>query len=619
MCGICGVFGSGDRGAVERMLTTLVHRGPDDELAVSSPDFALGARRLSIVDVAGGRQPVSNESGAIWAAQNGELYNFPVLRPRLVERGHRLQTKCDTELLPHLYEEYGSDLPSHIDGMFAVAVWDDARKTGLLARDRMGKKPLYYWQRPGDGALFFASEIKALLQVQGVPRRIDREALHHYLSYKHVPHPRTIFEAIRIVPPGHLLTFSEGRIEVRRYWGVNFSGHADLSDASEEELVERFLDLFRQGIQRRLMSDVPIGFFLSGGIDSSLATAVAAELSSTPIQTFTLTYDKGSTTEGKDLDRRRARWVAGRYATESHEETIGAFSFPEAVRSVIRCFDEPFAGVISTYFLSSRIARHVKVAVSGDGADELFGSYLSHRLAGPVARYREYERTGDANLIAPFQGDRERLADFAGREEWCWRSRLLVFSEEEKRRLYSRGVAGEMSEFSTPQHLRRTFESLTAREPLNRMLEAEFRTILPDQVLTFVDRLSMAHSLEVRSAYLDTDVVNFVTALPDRMKIRAGDTKYLLKRAALRYFPREMVYRPKEGFLMPVSDWLRNALETYVRDVLSPARLDRHGLFDAQEVKKLVDVLYSGGNDYRHANKVLSLVMFQEWHDAYAE
>jgi asparagine synthase (glutamine-hydrolysing) len=601
------------------MLTTLVHRGPDDEFVVSADDFALGARRLSIVDVSGGRQPVSNESGTIWAAQNGELYNFPSLRPRLIERGHQLHTRCDTELLPHLYEEHGVDLPLHIDGMFAVAVWDDTRKAGLLVRDRMGKKPLYYWHRPGDGALYFASEIKALLQLEGVSRRIDREALHHFLSYKHVPHPRSIFEAIRIVPPGHVLTFSNRQIDVRPYWSPDFSGHADLSDASEEELVDRFLHLFRQGVERRLMSDVPVGFFLSGGIDSSLATAIAAELSTTPIKTFTLTYDDGSTTEGKELDRRWARWVAKKYATESYEETIGAFSFPDAVRSVIRCFDEPFAGVISTYFLSSLIAKHVKVAVSGDGADELFGSYLSHRLAGPVARYREYERTGDGNLIAPFQNERERVADFAEREEWCWRSRLLVFSEEEKRRLYSSAVVREMAEFSTPQHLRATFESLTAREPLNRMLEAEFRTIFPDQVLTFVDRLSMAHSLEVRSAYLDTDVVNFVTALPDRMKIRNGDTKYLLKRTALRYFPREMVYRPKEGFFMPVSDWLQTNLETYVRETLSPSRLARHGLFDAGEVQRLVEELYSGANHYRHANKVLSLLMFQEWHEAYAE
>ena len=601
------------------MLTTLVHRGPDDELAVSSADFGLGARRLSIVDVAGGRQPVSNEDATIWAAQNGELYNFPSLRPRLVERGHRLHTRCDTELLPHLYEEYGFELPLQIDGMFAVAVWDDTRKAGLLARDRTGKKPLYYWQRPSDGALYFASEIKALLQVPGVPRRIDREALHHFLSYKHVPHPRSIFEAIRILPPGHVLTFSHGRIDIRQYWSADFSGRADLASASEDELVDRFLELFRQGIERRLMSDVPMGFFLSGGIDSSLATAMAAELSSNPVKTFTLTYDDGSTTEGKELDRRWARWAAKRYATESYEEAIGAFSFPDAVQSVIRCFDEPFAGVISTYFLASLIAKHVKVAVSGDGADELFGSYLSHRLAGPVARYQEYVRTGDVNLIAPFQHEPERLADLAGLEEWCWRSRLFVFSEKEKRRLYSSGVAREMEAFSSPQHLRATFESLTAREPLNRMLEAEFRTIFPDQVLTFVDRLSMAHSLEVRTAYLDTEVVNFVSALPDRMKIRAGDTKYLLKLAALRYFPREMVYRPKEGFLMPVSDWLRGDLQTYVRAVLSPARLARHDLFDAQEVQRLVDQLYSGANDYRHANKVLSLIMFQEWHDAYVE
>jgi asparagine synthase (glutamine-hydrolysing) len=616
MCGICGVFGRGDVETVRTMLGTLTHRGPDDAHAVGGADFALGACRLSIVDVEGGRQPVSNEDGTVWAAQNGELYNFPALRRDLLARGHRFVSRCDTETLPHLYEEHGADLPTRIDGMFAVAVWDDTRKMGILARDRMGKKPLYYHE--SGSALYFASEIKALLRLPGFERRIDLEALSHYLSYKHVPHPLSIFAGVRMLPPAHLLVYRPGApVEIRRYWDVDFGGSAETAGMTEDEIVERFLELLRRGVERRLMSDVPIGFFLSGGIDSSLSTVLAAELSSGPIKTFTLTYAEGSSTAGKEQDRRWARWVADRYGTEHHEETIAFGDYPESLRRILRCFDEPFSGVVSTYFLAQLISRHVKVALAGDGADELFGSYLSHRLAGPLARYAEFARTGDLALIRPFESQQDLLRRLAPMPDWEWRHDLMVFTDEEKRGLWAPDVAVAACRFSTREHLRAIFAGLSATDPVNRILEAEFRTIFPDQVMTFVDRLSMAHSLEVRTAFLDTDVVRFVAGLPGRLKMRGGETKYLLKKAALRYFPEEMVFRPKEGFVMPVSDWLLHGLEGYVRQTLHPARLAKHALFDVDRVQALVDELYRGQHDYRFVNKVLSLVVFQEWHDLY--
>ena len=616
MCGICGVFGRSDMDTVRTMLASLTHRGPDDAHAVGGADFSLGACRLSIVDVEGGRQPVANEDGTVWAAQNGELYNFPTLRRELVASGHRFLTRCDTETLPHLYEEHGADLATRIDGMFAVAVWDDARKIGVLARDRMGKKPLYYYE--SGGALYFASEIKALLRIPGFERRIDLEALSHYLSYKHVPHPLSIFQGVRMLPPAHLLLYRPGSpVTIRRYWDVDFSGSPETADLSEEEIVDRLLDLLRRGVERRLMSDVPIGFFLSGGIDSSLSTALAAELSPGPIKTFTLTYAEGSTTAGKEEDRRWARWVAERYGTEHHEETIAFGDYPDRLRRILRCFDEPFAGVVSTYFLAQLISRHVKVAIAGDGADELFGSYLSHRLAAPLASYAAYVKSGDVSLIRPFENQTDMLARLAPMPDWEWRHDLMVFTDEEKRRLWAPDVAAAVGQVSTREHLRQLFGTLSATDPVNRILEAEFRTIFPDQVMTFVDRLSMAHSLEVRTAFLDTDVVEFVAGLPGSLKMRGGETKYLLKQAALRYFPREMVFRPKEGFVMPVSDWLLHGLEDYVRQTLSPARLAKHALFDPDRVQALVDELYTGRHDYRFVNKVLALVVFQEWHDIY--
>lgn len=618
MCGIAGVFGKKDKGTetIKVMLNCLIHRGPDDEHIVEGDDFVLGARRLSIVDVGGGRQPIANETKTIWAAQNGELYNFPQVRPLLLARGHHLFTECDTEIIPHLYEDYGARFPEQIDGMFAIAVWDDARKTGLLARDRIGKKPIYYHQR--GKALYFASEIKALLKIPGFERRINYEALHHYLSYKHIPHPLSIFKDIFILPPAHRLVFQPGKeLDIQRYWDLDFSPNPETADLPEEELIEQFLNLLRSGVEKRLMSDVPIGFFLSGGIDSSLSTALAAELSSTKIKTFTLAYADGSTTAGKEQDRRWANWVAAKYNTEHYEETVEFTSFPDNIRQIIACFDEPFAGVLSTYYLSQRISRHVKVALSGDGADELFGSYRSHRLAFPIANFTQYLSTHDTDLIRPFEDQVDYLSSMVEKQDWAWRSKLFVFSEEEKQKLYSPEFVDQMYNYSTRQLLRHSFDNLTAQDPLNRILEVEFRTTFPDQVLTFVDRLSMVHSLEVRTAYLDTDLVNFVTRLPGRLKIKDGETKYLLKQAALRYFPNEMVFREKEGFLMPVTEWILHDLQDYVHDTLSIERLKQHGIFNYRHVSQLVDQIYNTDADYTQVNKVLELIIFQEWFEMY--
>lgn len=594
------------------MLSTLRHRGPDDEHLIAGDEFALGARRLSIVDVAGGRQPLTNEDGTVVAAQNGELYNFPSVRPALLERGHTLRTRTDTELLPHLWEDHAEDLPVHIDGMFAISVWDDKARVGLLARDRMGKKPLYYWR--DNEALYFASELKALLALSGFVRELDLEALHHYLSYKHVPHPLTIFKGARMLPPGHRLVFRPGREpEISPYWKLLFSSPNGLP-SNEDDAVDELLARMRTAVQRRFMSDVPVGFFLSGGIDSSLTTAIAAEVAPDRVKTFTLTYADDSTTAGKEQDRRWARWVAERYGTDHHEETITFSSYPESIRKILRAFDEPFAGVVSTYFLSQRMAQHVKVAVAGDGADELFGSYLSHRLAaGPQTL--PSVGAGFPTAVALAKAVSRPVS--ADEPDWQWRARLLVMTDEEKCALYSPDVREALQGVSTHDHVRAAFDGLTARDPLNRVLEAEFHGIFPDQVLTFVDRLSMAHSLEVRSAFLDTEVVEFVAGLPGSFKIRNGETKYLLKQAALRYFPEEMVRRPKEGFLMPITQWMQTDLESWVRETLHPSRLAVHGIFDPAAVAALVDTLYRPGADYTTVNKVLALVIFQEWYELY--
>ena len=614
MCGIAGVLGVRDEQTVKAMLAALHHRGPDDRHFVAGDSYTLGATRLSILDLAGGRQPMTNEAGDVVAAQNGELYNYPELRKYLLSRGHKLRTTCDTECLPHLYEDHGDALAERIDGMFAVSLWDDARKQGLLVRDRIGKKPLYYLRR--GKALYYASEIKALLCVPGFERRINPAALHHYLSYKHVPHPLTIFQGISILPPAHRLKYQPGREPViERYWSAPFVADPDLADRSEEELVDELLDLLKAGVKRRLMADVPIGFFLSGGVDSALSTALAADMSGERIKTFTLAYNSASSTAGKDQDAHWARHTASRYATEHHELPIEFGDFPKQFRRIAASFDEPFAGVVSTYFLAELISKHVKVALAGDGADELFGSYLSHRLATPMANYAEYRRTGDASLIKPFEGKLDFLERIASRHDHEWRSKLFVFGEEDKQSLYSRDWSANLPRGTTAEHLRGGFESLTSTEPLSRVLDWEFQTIFPDQVMTFVDRLSMAHSLEVRSAFLDTKFVEFAARLPAQWKIRNGETKYLLKKAALRYLPQEMIFRPKEGFVLPINNWLLNNLGDYVRETLSPAQLAAHGIFSPAAVSRLTEEFYAGRTE--HANKILSLVAFQEWYSLY--
>jgi asparagine synthase (glutamine-hydrolysing) len=611
MCGIAGVLGRSDPATVQVMLGRLAHRGPDDQFLVSGRQFTMGARRLAILDPEGGRQPLSNETGAVWATQNGELYNFPELRPELETRGHRFRTHTDTELLPHLYEEYGDAFPERLRGMFAVAVWDDAAGRGVLARDHVGKKPLYYLEH--EGALYYASEIKALLAVPGFPRRIVPAAIHHFLSFKHVPGPGTAFEGIRTLGPAQRLRWEGGRARVETYWRLRWRSDPSWRAMDEQEIGERLVGSLREAVRRRLLSDVPIGFYLSGGLDSSLSTALAATLAAGSVKTFTLVYDDASTTAGKEEDRRWARAVSDRYGTEHREERLSFGDFAEELPRILRHFDQPFAGVVSPYFLSRLIARHVKVALSGDGADELFGSYLSHRLAPAIAAYLE---GGPSALDRPwFAADRALVQRIADRDPARWRARLFVFDEHDKRALYTPEFGAAVGEASSEERLRADFAEPTAEDPVNAILEGEFAGIFPDQVLAFVDRLSMAHSLETRTAYLDKEFVELAASLPGDLKIRDGEVKSILKVAARPYLPAALIDRPKEGFVMPVNDWLRTGLHEFTKTVLQTERVRRAGIVRPEVVADLVERFQAG--DRGLANRVLSLVALQLWWEDY--
>ena len=587
------------------MLQVLAHRGPDDQHCVAGEDFTLGARRLSIIDLAGGRQPLSTPDQSVWACQNGEIYNFPELRSQLQSQGHQFLNRSDTEVLPHLYQIHGDQMGRAIHGMFAVAVWDKTQKRGLLIRDRAGKKPLYYCIHQGQ--LWFASEIKALLQIPGWQRKLNEEAVHHFLSLKNVPAPLTAFEGIHMLPPAHSLVWQDGRIQsLEAYWKLDWTPLE--GELHEQELADELPERLQRGVKRRLLADVPVGFFLSGGLDSSLATALAASSSSHKVKTFTLRYRADSSTPGKELDLACARQVARQYDTEHYEEELDFSRFQEELPAILSHFDEPFGGVMSTYFLSRLIVKHLKVAISGAGADELFGSYLSHRLARPLAEFSQ----GKTDDLGHFQEQPEFLARLAAPNDWEWRSKLFVFTEEDKRQLYR---SERLQACSTSEMMRSLFERCTAHDPLNRVLEVEFQTQLPDQVLAFADRLSMAHSLEIRTGFLDTEVMEFAARIPGRFKIHGREIKSVLKAAARKLLPVEVIDRPKEGFVMPVNQWLSGWLLDYARTTLSPANLAQHGLFQTQEVTRILEDFAAGNSSL--ANKVLSLLCFQLWYDLY--
>ena len=616
MCGIAGVVGRADPTVVDRMLRSLTHRGPDDHFVVSGEEFTLGARRLAIIDVEGGRQPLSNETATVWCCQNGELYNFRELRSALEAEGHVFRTRCDTEILPHLYEAHGEGFAACLRGMFAVALWDDEKKRAVFARDHSGKKPLYYAEH--QGALYFASEIKALLRVPGLARELDREAIHHFLSYKHVPAPLTAFRGIRELTPASVLTWSRNQgPRAERFWKPSWAPRAEWNDADERALSERILEVLTEAVSDRLVSDVPVGFYLSGGVDSSLSTAIAASLSSGPILTFTLAYDEEATTPGKESDRAWARAIAERYGTEHHEEVVRIEDFASEFSRIQKCFDQPFSGVTSSYFLSRLIARHVKVALSGDGADELFGSYLSHRLAAPIAAYAE----GGSEAAIPedvrplFDDNQELVSRIASTDPARWRSKLFVLDEEEKRSLYHPDfLAGEELP-SSEAHFAHYFDEPTAEDPLNAILEAEFRGFFPDQVLRFVDRLSMAHSLETRTAYLDPRFIELAASIPGRLKIRGREVKRVLKLAALKYLPEELVRRPKEGFVMPVHSWFLKGLGGFLDRVLAPERIRASSILREERVEELLR-RYRGG-EHRLQNQILSILALQLWWESY--
>ncbi|WP_167525509.1 asparagine synthase (glutamine-hydrolyzing) [Roseomonas genomospecies 6] len=595
------------------MTTALAHRGPDGEGIYEDPQghMNLGHRRLSIIDLDTGDQPMGNERGDVQVVFNGEIYNYKELRDWIAATGrHRMATRSDTETLLHLYEEDGPDFVSRLNGMFAFALWDGTNRRLLLARDRLGVKPLYWTEV--DGKLLFSSELAPLLLWPGVDRGIDPEALSLYLSLRYVPEPKTMYRGVFALPPGHRLLWRPGAApSLERYWFLDFS---QAEPATREEVLCDELDaLLRDAVRLRLRSDVPMGVLLSGGVDSSLAVALIRQFSGEPLHSFSLGY--ADRLEDK-RDVYYARMIADRYGTDHHEHAMAASELAERIPTLARHFGQPFAGVVSTYFLTRLVRDHVKVVLSGDGADELFASYGHHRLVWPLANLAAARDNGAADPyavadLAPL-GDRvELVRRFDGMPPWQVRAGFGAFSAGQKRGLLATDAGRAIAGYDAGAFLEPLFRHSTARDGLNRMLDVDIRTSLPGEVLLFSDRLSMAHGVEVRSPFLDYRVAELAARVPGTLKIRGGTLKYLLKTLAARYLPREILDRPKEGFVQPNHVWLRGQLDAVLDDLLSPDSLAEDGLFDPASVRSLIDDHRQGRND--HAFRIWTLVMFQAW------
>lgn len=613
MCGIAGLAtrdgtSPGDRSLVERMLASLAHRGPDDQHLVADERAIIGARRLSIIDLDTGRQPLGNEDDSIQVSQNGEIYNYVELRDELIRTGHRLRTAGDTEVIAHLYEDDGPDFVLRLRGMFAIAIWDRRQQRLVLARDRLGKKPLYW--RLSDGVLTYGSELKAVMEDDRCPRDVDRDALARYLMYQYIPSPQTILQGVHKLPPAGLLVWDGDQPVVSRYWTPSYEPKIRRPDDTAE-----LAELLRESVRLRLRSDVPVGAFLSGGMDSSVIVALMAEASATRVRTFSIGFDEPAFDELP-----YARAVARHFDTD-HTEDVVRLDAIGLLPELADHFDEPFAdpSAIPTFRVAQLAAQELKVVLTGDGGDEAFGGYdryrfqgvlgVTDRLPGPI----QAGLTGTAQFVLARTAERSRLR----RRVDSWRNlarmdpddryvRLMAINSQEIRdRLLGSAPVPDPSDY-----LGDVMRS-GPPDPLDRMLRADTLTYLPEDLLVKMDRATMANSLEARSPLLDHHVVEFAARLPSDRKIRRGVTKIILREVAKSLMPSRMVDRPKRGFGVPITTWFMTDLGDHYRDVvLGPDARIRDHLDQAVAAALLVEHR-TGIRD--HGHRLWTILMFELW------
>jgi asparagine synthase (glutamine-hydrolysing) len=615
MCGIFGVRGKLDDALFERMDQAIVHRGPDSGGLHVDRDHgvAIGVRRLRIIDLELGEQPIHNEDGTVRVVFNGEIYNYVELRGLLEKKGHRFYTHSDTETIVHLYEEYGTACVHMLRGMFGFALWDAPRRRLLLARDRLGVKPLYYWQ--GGGQLVFASEIKAILEHPAVPRAVDGEALLSYLALQYVPHPRTMFAGIAKLPPGHVLIADDAGVTVERYWAPVF---ADVSRNLPDDVVaEECERLLQESVSLRLVADVPVGALLSGGVDSSLVVALMARASSSRVKTFTVGFEE----PGGYSELAEARRVAELLGTDHHEEILKPVQVEALLPRLVWHLDEPLAdqAAIPTYLICGAAASRVRVVLSGEGGDEIFGGYPRYAWFrfGSVLRQRaprlaaaaaaglrglpgDPERRRKAELLLGALSDSERHLRWVG-----------TFRGAELGRVRGPALAGVTPEDPARHRVERVLET-AGTDPVHRLMALDLDGWFPDDILAKVDKMSMAHSLEAREPLLDHRLVEVLGTIPSRFKVRGFKTKLLLKLVAQRLLPPSVVNRRKHPFSVPIGPWLRGPLRGMSEELLGAESLRRDGYFDPEHVADLVRAHREGRQDAHR--QLWTLLCFQLWH-----
>lgn len=624
MCGICGVtYFDQSRGVLESevqgMCDVIRHRGPDDEGLLVKKNFGIGMRRLSIIDLATGHQPISNEDGSIWIVFNGEIYNHLELRNELIQKGHKFKTNTDTEAIVHAYEEYGESCPEKLNGMFGFAILDFKNQTLFLARDRLGIKPLYYYH---DSEKFaFGSELKSILQIEGVPRNVDLRALDIYLTFEYIPSPFSIFEKISKLPPGHSLTLRNGKISIKEYWDLQFAE----KQASEDELCERLIELLQDAVKIRLMSDVPLGAFLSGGIDSSTIVALMSRVMDRPVKTFSIGFKEDTYNEAE-----YARTVARHFKTKHHEQIIEPNAL-ELTENLVGFLDEPFGdfSIFPTYLVSKMAREFVTVSLSGDGGDELFAgydTYLANKMAGSYERIPRFMHKGLIEPVLdriPPTEKKKGLINRAKRFSEGMRlpadlqhTRWMIFLQEaEKLRLYSQDMQHELKGVDSFEFIRNYFRRSQTSDDLNRQLYVDIKSYLVDDILVKVDRMSMATSLEARVPFLDHRFVEFTATIPSSLKLKGKGTKYLLKKAMSPHLPQEILTRGKEGFSIPIKNWLKNELRDLMQDVLSPDKVKREGFFEPTFVEQLKEEHLTGKEN--HSHRLWAMMVFGIWQDIY--
>lgn len=624
MCGIAGIVGRNEDvievSDVHRMCQAIYHRGPDDEGLYVHGAVGLGMRRLSIIDVAGGQQPIHNEDCTVWAVFNGEIYNFVELRAELESRGHHFYTHSDTEVIVHLYEELGSECVRKLRGMFAIAIWDERRKILLLARDRLGKKPVHYALH--NGRLLFGSEIKAILAVAPELAVLNTEALLQYFYFGYVPDPLTSFAAIQKLPPGHLMEYAGEKVNVRCYWDVPAYGSAH--PTSEEECLEILESKLAEAVRIRLMGEVPLGALLSGGVDSSIVVALMARASSSPVKTFSIAF-----AEDRFNEAEYARVVAELFGTEHHEMVVDP-NIEETITYLSSMLEEPFgdSSMLPTYFVCRMARQEVTVALSGDGGDELFAGYDRYNVAMQRKHFdgipqwagKLYRQRVHPSLPAGVYG-----RNLAWNASLNWRDRYLdsvtfLPARHRERSLFSRDFLAQADRLPDPlQQFQDCYDHTPgAQDDLSRLLYLDTKTYLVGDILTKVDRMSMATSLEVRVPMLDHEFVEWAAALPMAWKFRASTRKYLLKRLAERLgIPAELLHRPKQGFQLPLEQWLRGELEQKFLSILTEPRTLQRGYFRPEAVRGMVDEHVRGR---RNRSGVLwKMLILEWWHRNYLE